>query len=109
MGNFPHPPLEFIHISSPSCWNGSCMVRLRVNHPKERPFMRTTNSKVRRAFSSERGFSLTELMIVLVIIGILVLLALPKLMPVVTKAKATEAKLQLKQVHTLEARPKTPA
>lgn len=41
-------------------------------------------------------------MIVLVIIGILVLLALPKLMPVVTKAKATEAKLQLKQVHTLE-------
>ena len=50
----------------------------------------------------QEGFSLTELMIVLVIIGILVLLALPKLMPVVTKAKTTEAKLQLKQVHTLE-------
>jgi type IV pilus assembly protein PilE len=41
-------------------------------------------------------------MIVLVIIGILVLLALPKLLPIVTKAKATEAKLMLKQVHTLE-------
>jgi type IV pilus assembly protein PilE len=64
--------------------------------------MRTTRSKMVRAFSFEDGFSLTELMIVLVIIGILVLLALPKLMPVVTKAKATEAKLQLKQVHTLE-------
>ena len=64
--------------------------------------MRTIRSKMLRAFSSEPGFSLTELMIVLVIIGILVLLALPKLMPVVTKAKATEAKLQLKQVHTLE-------
>ena len=51
---------------------------------------------------SQEGFSLTELMIVLVIIGVLVLLALPRLMPVVTKAKATEAKLQLKQVHTLE-------
>lgn len=48
------------------------------------------------------GFTLTELMIVLVIVGVLVLLALPKLMPVVTKAKSTEAKLQLKQVYTLE-------
>lgn len=48
------------------------------------------------------GFSLTELMVVLVIIGVLVLLALPKLLPLVTKAKATEAKLMLKQVYTLE-------
>jgi type IV pilus assembly protein PilE len=51
---------------------------------------------------SEGGFSLTELMVVLVIVGVLVLLALPKLMPVVTKAKTTEAKLQLKQLSTLE-------
>jgi type IV pilus assembly protein PilE len=50
----------------------------------------------------EEGFSLTELMIVLVIVGVLVLLALPKLMPIVTKAKTTEAKLQLKQLQTLE-------
>lgn len=48
------------------------------------------------------GFSLTELMVVLVIIGVLVLLALPKLLPVVTKAKTTEAKLMLKQIHTLQ-------
>lgn len=48
------------------------------------------------------GFSLTELLVVLVIIGVLVLLALPRLMPVVTKAKATEAKLNLKQVYMLE-------
>lgn len=51
---------------------------------------------------TESGFSLTELMVVLVIIGVLVLLALPKLLPIVTKAKTTEAKLMLKQVHTLE-------
>ena len=51
---------------------------------------------------SPNGFSLTELMVVLVIVGVLVLLALPKLLPVVTKAKTTEAKLMLKQVHTLE-------
>lgn len=48
------------------------------------------------------GFSLTELLVVLVIIGVLVLLALPRLMPLVTKAKSTEAKLNLKQVHLLQ-------
>lgn len=50
----------------------------------------------------DEGFSLTELMVVLVIIGILVLLALPRLLPLVTKAKTTEAKLSLKQVYMLE-------
>jgi len=53
-------------------------------------------------FTSSSGFSLTELLIVLVIIGVLVLLAMPKLMPVVTRAKTTEAKLMLKQVHMLQ-------
>jgi type IV pilus assembly protein PilE len=53
-------------------------------------------------FRRQSGFSLTELMVVLVIIGVLVLLALPKLLPLVTKAKTTEAKLQLKHVFTLE-------
>ncbi len=55
-----------------------------------------------RSFRRSDGFSLTELMVVLVIIGVLVLLAMPKLLPLVTKAKTTEAKLMLKQVHTLE-------
>jgi type IV pilus assembly protein PilE len=55
-----------------------------------------------RLFRADEGFSLTELMVVLVIIGVLVLLALPKLMPIITKAKTTEAKLMLKQVYTLE-------
>ncbi len=48
------------------------------------------------------GYTLTELLVVLVIIGILVLIALPNLMPVVTKAKATEAKVQLEHLHNLE-------
>ena len=39
---------------------------------------------------------------VLVIIGILVLLALPNLMPLITKAKTTEAKVQLEHVYTLQ-------
>jgi prepilin-type N-terminal cleavage/methylation domain len=48
------------------------------------------------------AFSLVELLVVLAIIGILVLLALPNLMPIISKAKSTEAKLQLGQIHMLE-------
>lgn len=49
-----------------------------------------------------QAFTLTELLVVLVIIGILVLLALPKLMPLISKAKSTEAQLQLGHMHTLQ-------
>ncbi|HEY1872070.1 MAG TPA: prepilin-type N-terminal cleavage/methylation domain-containing protein [Chitinophagaceae bacterium] len=48
------------------------------------------------------AFTLTEVLVVLIIIGILILLALPNLMPLVTKAKSTEAKLQLQHLYTLE-------
>jgi type IV pilus assembly protein PilE len=48
------------------------------------------------------AYTLTEILVVLVIIGILVLLALPNLMPLITKAKSTEAKVQLEHVQTLE-------
>ena len=50
----------------------------------------------------EEGFSLTELMVVLVIIGILALLALPRFTSITTKAKAAEAKRMLSLVHTLQ-------
>jgi type IV pilus assembly protein PilE len=49
-----------------------------------------------------RAYTLTEILVVLVIIGILVLLALPNLLPLITKAKSTEAKLQLEHIQTLE-------
>lgn len=48
------------------------------------------------------AFSLPELLVVLVIIGILVLIALPNLMPLITKAKNTEAQQQLIFLHTLQ-------
>lgn len=50
------------------------------------------------------AFSLTELLIALAIVGILVLIALPNLMPLITEAKSTEAKLQLKHLYSLEDR-----
>jgi type IV pilus assembly protein PilE len=49
-----------------------------------------------------KAFTLTEVLVVLIIIGILILLALPNLMPLISKAKSTEAKLQLQHVYTLE-------
>lgn len=49
-----------------------------------------------------KSFSLQELLVVLVIIGILVMLALPSLLPKITEAKAQEAKLQLKHLYTLQ-------
>jgi len=48
------------------------------------------------------SYSLTELLVVLVIIGILILLALPNLMPLISRAKSTEAKIQLEHIYTLE-------
>jgi type IV pilus assembly protein PilE len=49
-----------------------------------------------------KAYTLTEILVVLVIIGILVLLALPNLLPLITKAKSTEAKVQLEHIQTLE-------
>lgn len=49
-----------------------------------------------------KAFTLTELLVVLIIIGILVLLAIPNLMPLISRARSTEAKLQLDHLHMLE-------
>lgn len=48
------------------------------------------------------AFSLPELLVVLVIMGILVLIALPNLMPLISRAKSTEAQQQLVFLHSLE-------
>lgn len=45
---------------------------------------------------------MSEILVVLIIIGILSFLALPYLLSVVTRAKSTEAKLQLEHLQTLE-------
>ncbi len=48
------------------------------------------------------AFTLAELLVVLAIIGILVLLALPSLLPLISKTKSLEAQLQLKHLLQLE-------
>lgn len=50
----------------------------------------------------EDGFSLSELLIVLAIIGILIMIAVPLYQNVTTRAKTTEAKTQLNFLHTLQ-------
>jgi type IV pilus assembly protein PilE len=49
-----------------------------------------------------KAFNLQELLVVLVIIGILVLIALPNLMPMISKAKSIEAQTQLKSLQGLQ-------
>lgn len=49
-----------------------------------------------------KGLTLMEVLIVLVILGILAMVALPNYSSNVSKAKATEAKLQLGHIQTLE-------
>ncbi len=57
---------------------------------------------LKKFIQNQSGFSLTELLVVIVIIGILAALAIPKFLRVITRAKTTEAKLMLKQVYNLQ-------
>jgi len=58
--------------------------------------------KFKQFFKGMRGFTLTELLVVIVIIGILASLTIPRFLNVTTKAKTTEAKLMLKHVYNLQ-------
>ena len=57
-------------------------------------------------YKSQKGkinaFNLQEILIVLAIIGILLLIALPNLMPHISKAKSIEAQTQLKAIHSMQ-------
>ncbi len=53
-------------------------------------------------FKKVPAFNLQELLVVLVIIGILILIALPNLMPLISKAKSIEAQSQLTALHGMQ-------
>lgn len=53
-------------------------------------------------FKKINAFTLNEMLMVLAIIGILMLLALPTFMPLISKTKAQEAKIQLKFIANLQ-------
>lgn len=55
-----------------------------------------------KKYNKVKGFTLSELLVVLVIIGVLILMALPSLMPLISKTRSLEAKQGLKHVHTLQ-------
>ena len=57
---------------------------------------------LRKFHRNSKGFTLIELMIVVVIIGILAALAIPRFMRSTTKSKQSEAKQLLKQVYTMQ-------
>ena len=60
--------------------------------------------KIRIKFLTRKipAFNMQELLVVLVIIGILILIALPNLMPIVAKAKALEAQTNLSSIYSFQ-------
>lgn len=60
------------------------------------------SEKVMRPNSRHRGFTLIEILIVLVIIGILAGLAIPRFVGATSRAKQVEAKQVLRQIYTMQ-------
>ncbi len=65
-------------------------------------FWKRAAKRLTRPVRSQRGFSLLELLIVLVILGILVGLAIPRYMASTVKAKQAEAQQLLQQIYLLQ-------
>lgn len=58
--------------------------------------------KTKKINKKVKAYSLQDTLITLAIIGILLLLAMPKLMPLISKTKSLEAQTQLKFIYNLQ-------
>ena len=64
--------------------------------------MKDINLFQRKKARTLRGMTLIELLLVLALIGILLSMAVPKLMPLIGRTKSLEAQMQLKHILNLE-------
>lgn len=55
-----------------------------------------------KCIRESKGFTLVELLVVIVVIGILATLTIPRFLRTTTRAKETEAKLMLREIYNLE-------
>jgi len=72
------------------------------NNETSNPLKQRGVQMLRHFHRNSKGFTLIELMIVVVIIGILAALAIPRFMRSTTKSKQSEAKQLLKQIYTMQ-------
>ncbi len=57
---------------------------------------------MKRTHHKLKAFNLQEMLLVLALIGILLLIALPNVLPLIVQAKSQEAKLQLKHISNMQ-------
>lgn len=61
-----------------------------------------TEKRMKRIVTDRQGYSLVEILVVVVIIGILAMIAIPRFTNIANRAKMVEAQTMLSQVHTLQ-------
>lgn len=78
------------------------MTKDNMNQPEQYKNPTETKEEEKNSVFRLMAMTLTELLVVLAILGILVLMAFPVVMPIFQKAHSTEAKIQLKHLCTLQ-------
>jgi type IV pilus assembly protein PilE len=78
------------------------MIEIYLKEQRSVDLFKNSVMKIIKLNRKAKAFSLQEVLIVLLIIGVFMLIALPNLMPLVVKAKSIEAQMQLKYIYNNE-------